>query len=422
MPKTPWCRFVEANRSSLNRKLLVINFGGIGDEILFLPTLKTLRRHFPEWHITLLLEPRSRSFEQLTNLIDDTIVFDIKKRPLMVGDILDLLGLMRGGYDVVVSSGGSKPVSVLLFLSGIPVRIGYDSGPHTHLLLDKPRPLNQKQYAGNMYHDLVSFMDDETQDFALLNSLLRKEGVRIDYVEDAERVSKEEAEKERAEREKVLQVPEISVSAGAVEQWREFLHKAANESAPNTVSSNPQAKFVLLHPGTSRLAVEKGIIKTWPTENWMELIQKIAETPDLKPVLAGGPDDKEIVEEMLSTVSGKAKEALISTIGKTKNLADLAALTAACDVLICVDSAPMHIGVALQKPVVALFGPTDESKLIPMQEPFVVLREPQEMLTGSPRTLLDGLGVRLQPDSVFQALLDRLQAAQNPRSCQGILR
>lgn len=393
----PWCRFIESALSSVRRRLLVINFGGIGDEILFLPTLKTIRHHFPDWHITLLLEPRSRSFEQLTKLIDETIVFDVKKRPLMVADVLELLGLMRGGYDAVVSSGGSKPVSVLLFMSGIPVRIGYDSGLHSHLLLSKPRPLDQTQYAGNMYHDLVSFMDDEVAN-------AKFDGGTVETLQG----------------QKTLQIPEISVDAEAVERWQDFL----KQSALNTVPGS-SAKFVLLHPGTSRLAVEKGIIKTWPTQNWIELIQKIADTPDVKAVLAGGPDDKEIVEEMLLTISslgGKVQDAVISTIGKTKNLADLAALTAACDVLVCVDSAPMHIGVALQKPVVALFGPTDESKLIPLQEPFVVLREAKEMLTGSPRSLLDGLGVRLQPDSVFLAVKDRLQAAQNPRSCQGSLR
>lgn len=241
-----------------------------------------------------------------------------------------------------------------------------------------------------MYHDLVSFMDEEVGDRTGPNKI---EGTLV---------------------------PEISVCQPAVDTWREFLRNAA----PSLVSSSA-GKFVLLHPGTSRLAVQKGIIKTWPTQNWIDLIEMLAETPDVRPVLAGGPDDKEIVDGMLSTIdkrNGKAKEALISTIGKTKNLADLASLTAACDAIVCVDSAPMHIGVALQKPVVALFGPTDEAKLIPMEEPFTPLREGADMLSGSPRSLLDGLGVRLQPDSVYRALLDRLQAAQNPRSCQGSLR
>ena len=72
-------------------RLLAINFGGIGDEILFQPTLKTIRETLPDWSITLMLEPRSASFGDLTDLIDNTITFDIKKRPLLTSDLMDLL-------------------------------------------------------------------------------------------------------------------------------------------------------------------------------------------------------------------------------------------------------------------------------------------------------------------------------------------
>ena len=43
-----------------NKKILAINFGGIGDEILFLPTLISLKKEFPNSSITLALEPRSK--------------------------------------------------------------------------------------------------------------------------------------------------------------------------------------------------------------------------------------------------------------------------------------------------------------------------------------------------------------------------
>ena len=55
----------------------------------------------------------------------------------------------------------------------------------------------------------------------------------------------------------------------------------------------------------------------------------------------------------------------------TKNIMDLAKLIASKEVLICCDSAPMHIGVALNTKVVAIFGATDEKKLIPQKENFI---------------------------------------------------
>ena len=91
------------------QKVLTINFGGIGDEVLFLPALSTLKTLLPEAEITLLVEPRSRSVAEVTNLIDKVITFDIKKKPLTPLDLLNLTMLLRQGrYDMVVSSGSSR--------------------------------------------------------------------------------------------------------------------------------------------------------------------------------------------------------------------------------------------------------------------------------------------------------------------------
>ena len=58
--------------------ILAINFGGIGDEIFFLPALISLKKEFPEAKITLALEPRSKSVKDLTNIIDDLFLIDVK--------------------------------------------------------------------------------------------------------------------------------------------------------------------------------------------------------------------------------------------------------------------------------------------------------------------------------------------------------
>jgi ADP-heptose:LPS heptosyltransferase len=45
------------------------------------------------------------------------------------------------------------------------------------------------------------------------------------------------------------------------------------------------------------------------------------------------------------------------------------------DLVVCVDSAPMHIAVALPKNLVALFGPTDPKRLLPQDERFLSIRD-----------------------------------------------
>jgi ADP-heptose:LPS heptosyltransferase len=51
-------------------------------------------------------------------------------------------------------------------------------------------------------------------------------------------------------------------------------------------------------------------------------------------------------------------------MGRT-NLRDVLGLIGGCDMLIANDSAPIHIGAALRKRIVALFGPTDPRKYGP---------------------------------------------------------
>jgi ADP-heptose:LPS heptosyltransferase len=383
-------------KSDQCKKILAINFGGIGDEILFLPTLETIRENMPNASITLLLEPRSRSVQELTDLVDNVITFDIKKRPLAISDLLELLSLIKeGAYDCVVSSGGSAHVSALLFLSGIRERVGYKSGRIGKMLLTEPVPLVRKQYAAGMYHDLAI-------------GFLKQQDITPPVVTE----------------EKLI--PKVILKEESIERMNTFL----DEKIPSRKSR--QHRLIVVHPGTSRLATEKGIIKTWPTEQWIELLQRIFESNVDKEwaerdivILAGGPDDDEIIKSIetglaqpavrrhantgthlksliknTATNMQAAPPRMISAYGRTKNIADLAALMHLSDLVVCVDSAPMHIAVGLDKPLVALFGPTDPALLLPNKERFKFIWDSRNGI----RSMFDGLGVTIASAEVFNAI------------------
>lgn len=370
------------------KKLLAINFGGIGDEILFLPTLHSIRRHRPDWRITLLLEPRSRSVVELTDLLEAVETFDIKKSPLYPQDLMRLLGLIRGGgYDAVISSGSSPLVAALLFMSGIPVRVGYNSGPIARFLLTGAVQLERNQYAAFMYHDLVSGLG--------INCQPELPAIKV-------------AAESRARMQRLLASKRLDTTGD-------------NQRQPAEGSKTTRQRIVM-HPGTSKLALEKGIDKTWPPQCWAQLIDRLASQEDLEVILAGGPDDRQIVAEISARASSKR---FINAFGQTGSLSDLAALTELADLLVCVDSAPMHIAVALGRPVLAMFGPTDEAKLLPADRRFRALRGPgtspcQDVFTrpaGRRRHHLPagaGTGVQLQPETVFQAVMDQLYAGSGP--------
>ena len=124
-------------------KILLINFGGIGDEILFLPTIISLKKEFPNSHITLALEPRSRGIVDLTDKIDDTILVDLKCGNKYCELMKLVFKAWFKGFDMVISSGANKLIPILLASMGIKKRYGFDSGKLSHLLLTKAIILNR---------------------------------------------------------------------------------------------------------------------------------------------------------------------------------------------------------------------------------------------------------------------------------------
>lgn len=280
------------------KRILAINFGGIGDEIFFLPTLISLKKHFEkDVKITLALEPRSKGVKELSDTIDDLILVDIKRKNKYLEMLKLLLNARKGKYDLVVSSGGNKLISILLYLTGIKIRCGYDTGYLSRILLTHPVKLNKKQYACNMYHDLIKYITDIKTPLPVI---------------DIERKDK----------------------------------------IPNTV---------LVHPGVSRLSIEKGCIKTVSPKIWAKTIDILANNGK-KVLLVGGPDDKDCIEEILNTVSIDKFE---NMYGTTKNLKDLAQLISGAEIFLCSDSAPLHLAVSLGVKTFAIFGPTDSETLIP---------------------------------------------------------
>lgn len=282
------------------KNILAINFGGIGDEIFFLPTLISLKKAFPNSKITLALEPRSKSVKDLTDIIDDLILIDVKGKNKYAQMLKLLWQARQGKFDLVVSSGGNKLISILLFLTGIKERCGYDTGALSRILLTHPMKLNKNQYACKMYHDLIREVTD-------INT----------------------------------ELPEVNVER--------------KEKIQNSI---------LIHPGVSKLSVQKGCIKTVPAETWAKTIDLLV-AEGKKVILVGGPDDKECIETILSTVRTQNFENLYGT---TKSLKDLAVLISSAEKFLCSDSAPLHVAVALHTKTYVIFGPTDVNALIPQTD------------------------------------------------------
>ncbi|MGO9019939.1 MAG: glycosyltransferase family 9 protein [Syntrophobacteraceae bacterium] len=98
--------------------------------------------------------------------------------------------------------------------------------------------------------------------------------------------------------------------------------------------------------------------KKWTLEGYRQLILRLRSSyPDSAVLLYGGPEEVERNRELL-----KVSKGVIDT-GCDNDLRHFGALVGLCDLLVTGDTLAMHIGIALRKKVVVLFGPTSASEI-----------------------------------------------------------
>lgn len=305
--------------------------GGIGDQILFFPTLDELKRYYPDAQINVLVEPRSKGAYRVCKSVQDVIPFDFKDRNSLA-DWGNLVGIIRDReYDVAISLGQHRFMGLLLWLTGIPKRIGY-TGAGTSFLTN-PVPLKTQQYAAAMYHDLLQGL-----------------GINSPCPEPA------------------VNVPKADIDWAESEQKRLGIQESG---------------YVLIHGGSSELAQAKGIDKTYPVENWQQIIQDFQQRqPEMPVVVINGPEDEPLVRQLLQSPNIKVTSP--TDIGK------LAAMIAGANLMLCTDSTPMHLAVAVQTYTIALFGPTEPQKLLPQSDRFIGIKSPTTKVSDiSPQAVLD---------------------------------
>jgi heptosyltransferase-3 len=99
-----------------------------------------------------------------------------------------------------------------------------------------------------------------------------------------------------------------------------------------------------------------------------ELIDRLQ--AHLPVLLTAAPSAAEL--EVVEAIRARAKTAPASLAGQL-NLKELAYCIGASRLMVCVDSAPMHMAAAMQTPVVALFGPTSQDVWAPWQVPHRIV-------------------------------------------------
>ena len=305
--------------------------GGVEDQILFFPTLDDLKRYYPDAQINVVVEPRAKGAYRVCKSVQDVIPFDFKDRN-SAADWANLVGNIRDReYDVAISLGQSWFVNMLLWLTGVSTRIGYKGAGAA--FFTNSVPLKTQQYTAAMYHDLLQGLD--------INSPCPELAVNV---------------------------PKPDIDWAESEQKRLGIHESS---------------YILIYGGSSELAQAKGIDKIYPVKNWKQVIQNFQQRqPDLPVVVIQEAENEQLVQLLQSCPT--IKVSFPPDIGK------MAAMIASANLMLCTDSTPLHLAVAVQTYTIALFGPTEPQKLLPVSDRFLAIKSPSTKISDiSPQTVLE---------------------------------
>ena len=303
----------------------------IGDVVMATAALSALRDAFPESQITWAVGPWSARaiahHPALDNIMDAGADMPLRSP----GSLLRFVSKLRAGqFDMAVSLARSPLMSLAIYLSGIPVRAGLDSGG--------------RGFGYNM------------------------------------RVPIDPAVRER-ESEIYLKV----VSAVAGREVRAYANLPLTDAALAAVRARLAAAkiaspFIVAHPGGGENPGAQLASKRYPLAQFAEILNRAADACDAAVILLGGPADGELVSEVASRLTAPATR----WVGAL-DFQEIGALAAEALVYIGNDSGLTHLAAASGARAVMLMGPTDPRRYAPFTPDHLALWKPVELPAGGAR-------------------------------------
>jgi ADP-heptose:LPS heptosyltransferase len=311
------------NRPGERMRILLVRPDHLGDLVMVTPVLNALKEQVPQAEISMLVGPWSREVvarhPALKNV--ETCIFPGFQRaaqnPLAPYVLLFQLAgkLRRERYDLAVNL---RPDfwwgAALLYLAGIPRRVGYAIEPGKPFLTH-----------------MLPFV--ETEHASVSN--LRLASTALQSVQRAPL-----AEPFRPEHYPLRFTP--------TEQEKEWVRTQLEAQGIGA-----EVPLVVIHPGTG------GAVKLWRAEGWARCADWLVEEGCLlaagtRIVLTGTPKERPLLEE----IAGKMKRA-VPVLMSEQSVGQLAALLARAELVLGVDNGPLHLAVAQETLTLGLFGPTD---------------------------------------------------------------
>ena len=283
-------------------RVAVVMISTVGNAVHTLPVVNSIRAHRPEARITWIMQPGAAALVQGHPAVDEVVVLDRKRGVAGFAELRKALAGHR--FDVALNLQAYLKAGVATAMTGAPVRIGYDRARArdlTWLFSTHRLPARPRGHVQDEFLEFLDFLGVP---------------IRLEWGLDP-------TEEERARYAPLL------------------------PDAPG-----PTVAMVV---GTTKPE------KEWPADRYAALADRIGAELGGRTVLVGGRSDRE--EAAAAAIRAASSHPPLDL--REWDLRRLAYLLSRADVLVSPDTGPLHMGVALQTPTVALMGHTNPKRYGP---------------------------------------------------------
>jgi len=281
----------------------IVMMSAVGDAVHVLPLLTALKRHSPQTRVTWILQPGAASLVRGLWAVDEIIEFDRSEGWRAYPEVRAQLA--HRSFDVVLALQVYFKAGIVTSFTRSPVKLGFDIARARDLnwLFTTHRiPPREGQHVQDQYFEFLEYL-----------------GVPHEPV-----------------------TWDLGPWASERLWQREFLEDFDRPIAPIVVATSKAEK-------------------DWMPERWAEVCDALYSDFGLQPVLVGGRSPREVAADEIIRARSRVpvRSALGSGLRKLVGILDAGALS------LSPDTGPLHMAVALNKPVVSLMGYTNPKRVGP---------------------------------------------------------
>jgi heptosyltransferase-2 len=304
-------------------KILVIALSGIGDALMFTPSLKKLHEDFPSAQIDLLAMYKGvKDIYQNLPGVNNVLFHDFLNSPKLKS--LSFVLNLRNKYDISISV--------------------YPSNRRVNTLIN--------WLIGAKKRGAISYLRRNFVNLRFLNNITIKENDLLHNVEENIRLSELISGKKAVS----ISPLQLILSESDLAYADIFLtsHSIKNDEI-----------VIGFHPGCSPLKNHEK--RRWETEKFARLGNKLIDTYNAKLFVFGGKEENNIKAEICSRINSEKVYNIV-----TDSLLHTAAVMKRCNLFITNDSSLMHVAAGLKLKTIAILGPTNKSYIYPWQTEYKI--------------------------------------------------